>query len=300
VKASNTVIWLSSLIVLLALIAAGVGLFWQDGGGSFSFTTLRGQSVEMYGRGLYRYDTSFVGAGNRGTDVVTLFLGIPLLVVSTVLYRRGSLRGGLLLTGALTWFLYVSASYALGAVAYNNLFLVYVALFSASLFAFVPAFTSIDAHALSSYFSSRMPRRGPAFFMFASGLLTLFVWLIKPTTALIQGRPPEHLGPYSTLFTNAVDMAIIVPAAFVAGSLILGRNPLGYLIAVPLLVLEAMLAPLIMAQTVSQVQAGVSFTPGEMVGPIAGFVVLGLLAIWFIVAILRNISEFAPSRAAHS
>jgi hypothetical protein len=300
VKASNTVVWVSWLIALLALIAAGVGLFWQDGGGSFSFTTLRGQSAEMYGRGLYRYDTLFVAAGNRGTDAVTLFLGIPLLVLSTLLYRRGSLRGGLVLTGALTWFLYVSANYALGAVAYNDLFLVYDTLFSASLFAFVLALTSIDLQILPSYFSSRMPRRGPAIFMFVSGLLTLFVWLIEPITALIQGRPPEHLGPYSTLFTNAVDMAIIVPAAFVAGGLILGRKPLGYLIAVPLLVLEAMLAPLIMAQTVSQVRAGVSFTPGEMVGPIAGFVVLGLLAIWFIVAILRNISELATSRAAHS
>ena len=299
-KASNSVLWLSSLIALLALIAASVGLFWQDGSGSFSFTTLRGQSAEIYGQGLYRYDTLFVAAGNRGTDMVTLFLGIPLLVLSTLLYRRGSLRGGLVLTGALTWFLYVDASYALGAVAYNDLFLVYVTLFSASLFAFVLALTSIDLQILPSYFSSRMPRRGPAIFMFASGLLTLFVWLIEPITALIQGRPPEHLGPYSTLFTNAVDMAIIVPAAFVAGGLILGRKPLGYVISVPLLVLEAMLAPLIVAQTVSQVRAGVSFTPGEMVGPIAGFAVLGLLAIWMIVAIVRNISEPATSRAAQS
>ena len=299
-KASTTVVWLSSLIGLLALIAAGVGLFWQDGGGSFSFTTLRGQSVEMYGRGLYRNDTLFVGAGNRGTDAVSLLLGIPLLVFSTLLYRRGSLRGGLVLTGALTWFLYIGASYALGAVAYNNLFLVYVALFSASLFAAVLALTSIDLQVLPSYFSSRIPRRGPAVFMFASGLLTLFVWLIEPITALIQGRPPEHLGPYSTLFTNAVDMSIIVPAACVAGGLILGRNALGYLIAVPLLVLEAMLAPLIVAQTLSQVQAGVSFTPGEMVGPMAGFAVLGLLAICIIVAILRNISELSTSQAAHS
>ena len=140
-----------------------------------------------------------------------------------------------------------------------------------------------------------MPRRGPAIFMFASGLLTLFVWLIEPITALIQDRPPEHLGTYSTLFTNAVNVSIIVPTAFVAGRLILRRNPLGYLIAIPLLVLEAMLAPLIVAQTVSQVRAGVSFTPGEMVGPIAGFAVLGLLAIWIIVAILRNISELATS-----
>jgi hypothetical protein len=291
VKTSNTVVWLSSLIALLALIAAGVGLFWQDGGGSFSFTTSRGQTVEMYGQGLYRYDTLFVGAGNRGTDAVTLLLGIPLLVLSTLLYRRGSLRGGLVLTGALTWFLYVGSSYALGTVAYNDLFLLYVVLFSASLIAFVLAITSIDIQALSSYFSSRMPRRGPAVFMFVSGLLTLWVWLIEPITALIQGKPPEHLGPYTTLFTNAVDMAIIVPAAFVAGTLILRHSPLGYLIAVPLLVLEAMLAPLIVAQTVSQVQAGVSFTPGEMVGPIAGFTVLGLLAIWFFVAVLRSISD---------
>jgi hypothetical protein len=231
VKPSNAVVWFSSLIALLALIAAGVGLFWQDGGGSFYFTTLRGQSVEMYGQGLYRHDPLFVGAGNRGTDAVTLFLGIPLLVSSALLYRRGSLRGGLVLTGALMWFLYVGASYALGALAYNDLFLVYVVLFSASLFPFILTFTSIDVRALPSHFSSEMPRRGTAVFMFASGLLTLFVWLAEPITALMKGRPPEHLGPYSTLFTNALDMAIVVPAALLAGALILRRSPVGYLFA---------------------------------------------------------------------
>jgi hypothetical protein len=73
--------------------------------------------------------------------------------------------------GTLSYFLYVYASYVLGAVAYNELFLLYVALFSASLYAFVLAFTSIDPQALGSRFSARMPRRGPAIFMFASGLV---------------------------------------------------------------------------------------------------------------------------------
>jgi hypothetical protein len=44
-KTSKAVVWLSSLIVVLALVAAGIGLFWQDGGHSFSFTTLRGQKA---------------------------------------------------------------------------------------------------------------------------------------------------------------------------------------------------------------------------------------------------------------
>lgn len=291
VKTSRAVVWLSATIAALALLAASVGLLWQDGGNSYSFTTLRGQTVEIYGRGLYRYDSLFAGAGNRGTDAVTVFLGIPLLVVATLLYRRGSLRGGLLLTGALTWFLYAYASYALGTVAYNELFLLYVALFSASLFAFVLAFASFDARALRSHFSSRMPRHGPAIFMFASGLLTLLVWLIDPLGALIRGEPPETLAANTTLFTNALDIAIIVPATFLAGARILRRDPTGYLIAAPLLVLEAMLAPMIAAQTVSQVRAGVSFTPAEMVGPIAGFALLGLVATWVLIAILRNVSE---------
>jgi hypothetical protein len=57
---------------------------------------------------------------------------------------------------------------------------------------------------------------------------------------------------------------------------------------------------MITAQTVSQVQAGVSFTTGEIVGPIAGFAILALLAIWVIVILLRNISDSAPLQAVDS
>ncbi len=44
-KPSNTVTRLAALIVILALAAAGAGLFWQDGGSPFTFTTLRGETV---------------------------------------------------------------------------------------------------------------------------------------------------------------------------------------------------------------------------------------------------------------
>jgi hypothetical protein len=51
--------WLSMLIVLLALVAAGIGLFWCDRSQSLAFTTVQGQAVQLYGRGLYYYDTFF-------------------------------------------------------------------------------------------------------------------------------------------------------------------------------------------------------------------------------------------------
>lgn len=292
-RVSSTITWLSALIAVLALVAAGSGLFWQGEGDTFTFTTLRGETVEMYGRGLYRYDTLFTGAGNRGTDAITLLLGIPFLLLSLRLYRRGSLRGGLLLAGVIAYFLYVYASLALSA-AYNNLFLVYIVLFSASLFALLLAFASVNLQALPAHFLPRLPRLSVAVFMFASGLVTFVVWLGPLLSALLQDEPPHLLGSYTTKVTDVLDLGIITPATFATGLLILRRAALGYLVALALLVLEVSLAPLIAAQTISQVSAGVSFSTGEIVGPMAGFVVLALLAIRFIVALLRNIAE-APA-----
>jgi hypothetical protein len=49
----------------MAACAARVGLFWQDAGQPFSFTTLRGQTVEIYGQGLYRHGTTLFLSGLR-------------------------------------------------------------------------------------------------------------------------------------------------------------------------------------------------------------------------------------------
>jgi hypothetical protein len=174
-------------------------------------------------------------------------------------------------------------SYALGSVAYNEMFLAYVALFAASLYAFVLAFASVDLEALAVRFSPRMPRRSPGIFMLVSGVVVFAIWLMAPVTSLMTGKPPDRLDIYTTLFTlaNALDMAVIAPASILAGLLILRQTALGYLIALALLVLEAMLAPMIAAQMVSQLSAGVELTPG-------------------LYAILRNISESTLEKGSHS
>jgi len=283
----NSVIWLSALIAVLAAAAAGAGLFWRSEGSPYPFTTLRGQTAQMYGQEPYRYDTLFTGAGYKGQDAVVLFLGVPLLVLSIVLYRNGSTAGALLLTGMLGYFLYIYASMALGA-AYNRLFLLYVALLSASLFAFIRIFTSTDLQALAPSVASGMPQRSLAIFLFASGLVTLVVWGAPLVSALLQGGPPDRLDTYTTAVTYALDLAVITPSTFISGALILAGAPLGYLIAAPLLTLIVLLAPQIVLSTVFQRAAGVPFTAGEMIGPVAGFAILGLVAIWLLVALLRG------------
>jgi hypothetical protein len=293
VKVMPVVVWLAVLVVALAVVAAGVGCFWRAGDGPVAFTTLRGQAVQLDGRGLYRNDTVFAAAGNRGTDAVTLALGIPLLIVTAALYRRGSLRGTLLLAGAFAYFLYVYATMALHT-AYSDLFLAYVALFSASFFGLALTCASVNLRALSGCLSPKSPRRGPAAFMFASGVVTLGVWLGPLLAALIGGQPPKLLDSYSTMVTYALDLALITPLCFIAGALFARRAPLAHLIAFPLLGIVILLGPAIAAQTVSQLVAGVSFTPPEVAGPIGGFALLGGCAVWVVVALLRGIADATP------
>jgi hypothetical protein len=284
---ARTIPILVGIVIVLALVTSLTGLFWQGGDAPTSFTTIHGATVEIHGSGIYRYDSITRAEANRGADVVTLAIALPLLILSLVLFRRGSMRGTLMLFGSLVWFLYLSTSLALGA-AYNELFLVYVALMSASLFAFVLVFRSIDLHEFGMHFSG-VPQRGLAIFMMLAGVVTLVIWLEAPLLSLARGEAPPILEQSTTLITHALDLAIIFPAAVLAGWLILRGNPLGYVMSTPLLVLLALLAPMITLQTIFQVQAGVEIPLGVAIGPIGGFLVFALVAIWFVIRLLGSI-----------
>lgn len=46
-KRINVIIWLSRLIVVLALVAVGTAFLGPNDGAPFTFTSLRGQEVQM-------------------------------------------------------------------------------------------------------------------------------------------------------------------------------------------------------------------------------------------------------------
>lgn len=264
-KTEKITLLLSVLILLLAAFAAGCGVFIQEPGEPFSFTTLRGDTVMIHGRGLYHYDSVSGAAQLIGNDVVTLVLGLPLLLCSILLAARGSLRGRLLLSGTLGFFLYTYASLAF-LTAYNQLFLVYVALFSLSLFDFVLSLTSIDLNSLPAAFSERLPRKTIAAFFFILGVMLLFLWLggiIIPS--LLTGEAPSGLDSYTTLVIQALDLGVIVPASFLAGALLLKRKPFGYLLSTVVLIKGFTMSAALIAMVIGQVLAGLPVPPPQLV-----------------------------------
>lgn len=296
VRPSAAALRLSGVLALLAAVAAAVGLLWSGGEAPAAVTSVRGERVSLFGEGLYRFDSVFRAAGNRASDLVTLALALPLLLVARRAYRSGSLAGALSLLGLLGWVLYLYASLALGT-AYNELFVVYVALVSLSLAALVLVTRSVETGAVPPAVLDRLPRRGLAVLLLVSASLTAFVWLEPVVTAAVRGAPPVLLLHSTTLVTEVLDLALVAPAAVLAAVLLLRGRVEGLLVGIPLLVLLWVLAPVIVTQTVFQQAAGWAFTPPQLVGPIAGFVVLGTAATALLVPTLRRLHRLEDSAA---
>ncbi|MCJ7703413.1 MAG: hypothetical protein MUO62_17650, partial [Anaerolineales bacterium] len=203
-KPKTALKWLLPLIFGLAFFAAAAGLLWPGGDQPFAYTSLRGEEVTINARGLYYWDTVSAAAQAQGNDIVTLLVGLPLLAVSSWLALRGSTRGGLVLTGTLGFFLYTYVSMAFMA-AYNPLFLVYVALYSLSLFAFILSMMSIDLETLPGRFSTRLPRGWIAALLFLVAAFLLVAWLGRIMPTIFQDQLPL-LENTTTLVIQAMDL----------------------------------------------------------------------------------------------
>jgi hypothetical protein len=103
------------------------------------------------GRGFYdSYPASL--SGLVGQDAVTLVVGVPLLIASVWLTGRGSIVALLIWTGTLFYFAYSYYFYVIGA--FNALFVVYIAIVSASLYGLLSLLVAIDAEAIRGRFGS--------------------------------------------------------------------------------------------------------------------------------------------------
>lgn len=284
-KYQNALKWIIPPVMLLALFAALMGLFYRQPGEPYTFTNFRSESVTINAQGLYYYDTVSSAAQQQGNDLVTLLVGLPLLGVSTVLSLRGSLRGRLLLTGTLGFFLYTYLSMSM-LTAYNSLFLVYVALFSLSLHAFVLSMLSFDLQSLPGRFSERLPRRWIAGLLFVVGGFLLLAWLGRIVPPLLQGGTPI-LDNTTTLVIQAMDLGLIVPLALLGGILLLRRSPWGYLLASVALLKGVTMGLAVSTMAVLMTLRGVPDSLGIMVP----FLVITVLNIVTAVLLLRNVNE---------
>jgi hypothetical protein len=285
-KLNNISIRLATIIVPLALLAAGAGVFWQGAGEPYPFETLRGETVMIRGHGLYRYDTVSSSSQEVGQDIVTLLIGIPLLITGIVLSRRETLRGQLLLTGALGYFLYTYAAMSF-LTAFNPLFLVYVALFSLSLFGFILAMSDLDVDKIVRHISDGFPRRAISIYFIVIAVFLSLAWLGLVASPSLKWTPPNGLESAITMVIQALDLGVIVPAAFLTASLLIRKQAWGYALSSVLLLKILTMGAALIAMIIVQILAGVKIDPITSII----FVLISVSGIIFGIIALRNIRD---------
>jgi len=166
---------LTLFIAVLATIGASVGIFSRGGPGPTEHLSVHGQKVMLHGEGVYRHMSADVAIQGIAQDWVTLLAGVPLLLISLILFRKNSLRGAILLAGTAFYFL-VTYLFYLAMAMYNPLYLLYVALLSCSFFTVALTLTPLLQRDFTGLFPEKTARRAGLFMMINAGMVAM-LWL---------------------------------------------------------------------------------------------------------------------------
>jgi hypothetical protein len=262
----------STLTLLLAVVATSVGLFVPE---------------------FYR-DAEVLLPQLYGQDLLTLGIAIPTLAGALYYAHQGSLQGYVVWLGVTGYLLYTYASYAF-LTAFNELYLVYVALFGLTLFTLIGGIARIDPTDLKDALDGHPVRGYVAFQALVAGLVAL-MWLAEVGPASLAGtRPPviaETTLPVPVI--QSLDLGVVVPSFALSAALLWKQRAWGYVFTGILLVKGTTLGLAVLAMIVFMLRNGQSV-------PLPQIVLFALLSLTglglttrFVRAIPRSFSRTQP------
>lgn len=233
--------------------------------------------------------TEVMNGSARGTALVALLLGVPVLVLAMHAAAIGSARGVFVWFGAVLYLAY-NAFLLLFATPYNQLFLLYVAMAGLALVTGIALVADTDLRALVRCCDRRMQVRLIAVYVWVVVASNAVAWLVAVVPPMFSGDPPGFLGG-TGLTTNPVyvqDLAFWLPLMGVAAVWLWRRHSIGYLLVgggLTMWVLEAV--------TVASDQwFGHRADPASDVvssAAVPGFLVTGLVTLSILVIFLRHV-----------
>lgn len=206
--------WLSAALAAIAAVASAATLLVPG--------VLRGTPV--------------MNGSARGTALVALLVAVPLLVAVLPAARRGSARATVTLVGAVGYLLYNAVLFLL-ATPFNDLFLLYVAMFGLAAWSAITVLHRVDVAAFAARFGPRLPARALAAYLGTIAALNALAWLAQVVPATFESGEPRFLVG-TGLTTSPVyvqDLSFWIPLMAVAAVWLWRRRPWGYLLAGALL-----------------------------------------------------------------
>jgi hypothetical protein len=202
------------IVVTCAAIASGVTLAWRG-----SFPSL------LSGSG-----GNSVLAEARGWSAATLFIAIPITLISLQAARRGSVRGRLIWVGSLAYFVYTYLEFAVSP-PFSVLYLLYVTAFACAIPALIMGLATIDVAPLPAVFGPRIPRRWVAVFSLLVAALLAGAWLKDIAMRTLAGDFGWPSGASAVgHVVHSLDLGLQVPLGIATGLMLLRHRAVGVLL----------------------------------------------------------------------
>ncbi|HSO63585.1 MAG TPA: hypothetical protein VLQ78_00670 [Ornithinibacter sp.] len=200
-------------------------------------------------------------AALRGNDLVTLVLVAPALALALAASHRRPTSASVLVWLGLLFFGSYNYAYYVFGTAFNDVFLVHIAAFTASTAGLVLLGSSIDADQTARGVVAGTRARVVAVFTTLVGVALLGAWGTVSVRFAVTGDLPDNVMPPAAVhLVYALDMGVLAPMFLLAGVLLWRRLPWGAVLAVAVNVSGAAYLAVLWAVGGFQADAGIAGT----------------------------------------
>lgn len=274
------------MIAAVSVICTTAGIFTRGGPGRYEYESIRGKTVIIYGEGLYRHMSADVAVQGIAQDYVTLILAVPLLILSLYLARKNSVRGRFLLAGVSGYFFVTYLIYTLIAM-YNAMFPAYLILLGSSFFTLFLAISSFDFSSIKNHFDNKTPIKLAGGFLVFNAAAVSLMWLGVIVPPILDGSViPVAAEHYTTLVVQGLDLALLLPAAFVSAVMFLKKKSAGYIYSTVYLIFLSILMTALTAKIIAMGLSGVNIIPAVFIIPF-----INVVSVIFASLLLTNIKQ---------
>ncbi|MBU8923345.1 MAG: hypothetical protein KOO63_16130, partial [Bacteroidales bacterium] len=204
---------ISFIVAVIMLLASAAGIIFRD----------------------VMYPTDELLVGFVSTDLLNIVVGLPILLVSMYLARRGRLGGLLCWPGALLYVLYIYTSYM--GIPMNWMLIPHIIQIVLSAYLIIAIVSSIDSEAVRHRLDGAVPARSTGGILFGIGVLVIAWVAVQIGTAIINQVRPERMA----LIQIINDLVVGCPALVISGYLLLRRRGWGYVAGAGLLLMSSVL-----------------------------------------------------------
>ncbi len=283
-KQRKITILLTVIIIVLSSIATAIGIFSNEGSGPFEYKSIHGETILIWGKGVYKNMSAELAPQGIAQDFVTLFLAIPVLLVSLIFALKRSIRGLFVYTGVIAY-LFVTYLFYLAMGTYSFLFLIYVILLGSTAASLILGMISLGNIDLTGKLKPQAPFKTAGSFLIFNGIAISLLWLGRIVPPLIDGTIyPKGLDHYTTMIVQGFDLALLLPLSIISGSLLYKKTEAGILLGIIYMVFLSILMTSLTAKIIYMGILGQNIIPVVFIIPIIMFTAYG-----FTFGLIRNL-----------